>query len=120
MLRILHLEDDPADALLIRRAIQASTLAAEITLVSSGADFLAALAQSSWDVVLTDHSLPTFTSVDALAAVRAQQPGTPLIVLSGAGDEGQVQRSFRDGAADYILKDHLPQLVIALHRITQT
>jgi DNA-binding NarL/FixJ family response regulator len=64
--------------------------------------------------------VPAFSGAEAIAAVRAQCPAAPLIVLSGAGEEAQVQRSLRAGAADYILKDHLPQLVIALHRLALT
>jgi DNA-binding response OmpR family regulator len=118
MLRILHLEDDAADALLVRRAIQSSSLAADINVVSSRQAFLAALGEGHWDIVLADQSVPSFSGTDVIDAVRAQQPGTPLIVLSGAGEEARVVSSFRAGAADYILKDHLQQLVIALHRLT--
>jgi CheY-like chemotaxis protein len=115
--RILHLEDDPADAYLVRRAIQASSLGSSITLVTSRDAFLVALDEEDWDVVIADNAVPTFTSREALAAVRERHPSTPLIVLSGAGEEEQIVRSLGDGVADYILKDHLPQLIVALHRV---
>jgi CheY-like chemotaxis protein len=115
--RILHLEDDPADAYLVRRVIQASNLGSNITLVTSRDAFLVALAEEHWDVVIADNAVPTFTSREALAAVLERHPSTPLIVLSGAGEEDQIVSSLSEGVADYILKDHLPQLVVALHRV---
>ena len=115
--RILHLEDDPSDAYLVRRAIQSSSLGSSITLVTSRDAFLAALEEQDWDVVIADNAVPTFTSREALAAVRERHPSTPFIVLSGAGEEEQIVASLSAGVADYILKDHLPQLVVSLHRV---
>jgi phosphoserine phosphatase RsbU/P len=117
-LRILHLEDDPSDAYLVRRVIENSNLSSDITLVHSREEFLAALAQEPpWDIVVADNALPTFTSREALALIRERSPSTPFIVLSGAGEEEQIVGSLQDGVADYILKDHLPQLVVAIHRL---
>jgi phosphoserine phosphatase RsbU/P len=117
-LRILHLEDDPSDAYLARRVIENANLSSDITLVHSREEFLAALAQEPpWDIVVADNALPTFTSREALALVRERSPSTPFIVLSGAGEEEQIIGSLRDGVSDYILKDHLPQLVVAIHRL---
>jgi len=117
-LRILHLEDDPSDAYLARRAIEMSDLDADITLVHSREEFLAALAREpAWDLVVADNALPRFTSTEALALLREGSPSTPLIVLSGAGEEDQIVASLRDGVADYILKDHLPQLIVSIHRL---
>ena len=116
-MRILHLEDDDSDAYLVRRAIQASSLNATITLVASRDAFSQALEREEWDVVVADNALPTFTSREALAALQARHPSTPFIVLSGAGEEEQIVKSLGEGVADFILKDHLPQLVVALHRV---
>jgi len=120
-LRILHLEDDPSDAYLARRAIEMSSLSADITLVHSREEFLAALTQEPpWDIVVADNALPTFTSREALALLRERSPSTPLIVLSGAGEEDQIVGSLQDGVADYVLKDHLPQLLVSIHRLRLT
>lgn len=116
-MRILHLEDDSSDAYLVRRTIQGSSLNASLTLVTSRDAFLTALEDDEWDVVVADNALPTFSSKDALAALRRRHPSTPFIVLSGAGEEEQIVQSLDDGVHDYILKDHLPQLVVSLHRI---
>lgn len=116
-LRILHLEDDESDAYLVRRTLQMSTLGASVTLVTSREEFVAALEQGPWDVVVSDNAVPTFNSQEALQMVRERYPATPFIVLSGAGEEEQIVGTLRDGAADYILKDHLKQLVVAIHRI---
>jgi len=116
-LRVLHLEDDAADAHLVRRALEMSSLAPSITLVTTREEFVAALAQGSWDVVVADNAMPGFSSAAALALVRERHALTPFIVLSGAGEEAQIVKSLEDGVADYILKDHLKQLVVAIHRL---
>lgn len=116
MVRILHLEDDPADAYLVRRTLLAMHLETAITLVPSRLEFLAAL-EREWDVVIADNALPAFTSADAFALLRARHPHTPFIIVSGAGDESRIAACLAEGAADYILKDHLAQLIVTLYRV---
>src|SRR5258706_12783787 len=68
------------------------------------------------DVILTDHSLPTFTAQDALQLGQQLAPDTPIIVVTGRlGDEPAVQY-LQAGAADYVVKDHLHRLGPAVLR----
>lgn len=115
-LRILHLEDDEADAYLIRRAIQ-SKLRAVIEVVDSREAFLTALERSPWDVVISDNALPAFSSRHALAAVRERGLAMPFIVLSGAAKEAQIADTKAAGATDFISKHQLPELIAVLQSL---
>jgi DNA-binding NarL/FixJ family response regulator len=115
-LRILHLEDDDADAYLIRRAITAR-LPSTIELVTTRDAFVSALDRQTWDVVISDNALPTFSSRDALALVRARLPDLPFFILSGASEERQVADAMAAGATGFMQKDEMPKLIAALQRI---
>ena len=113
---MLHLEDDPSDAYLTQRALLHSGLSIAITHVTSRDEFVAALDAQRWDVVVSDNAVPSFTCREALEIVRNGYPHTPFIILSGAADPTEVSKRFHEGATDYVLKDHLPQLAIAIRR----
>ncbi len=77
---------------------------------------VAALHDFAPDVILTDHSLPTFAARDALELGQQLAPETPVIVVTGRlGDEPAVQY-LQAGAADYVVKDHLHRLGPAVLR----
>ena len=62
------------------------------------------LRERPYDVVLTDISMPGLSGVELLSLVRQQNPETPVIVISGIGDEAYAEGLRRMGAFDYILK----------------
>jgi PAS domain S-box-containing protein len=104
--RILHLEDDDMDAELIEATLGAG-VDCELRRVVTRADYLAALEEGGFDVILADYALPAFSGPAALTAARALRPELPFIFLSGTlGDEGAVD-TLKAGATDYVLKDHL-------------
>lgn len=62
------------------------------------------LRQRTYDVVLTDISMPGLSGVELLSLVRQQNPHTPVIVISGISDKAYAEGLLRMGAFDYILK----------------
>jgi two-component system cell cycle sensor histidine kinase/response regulator CckA len=113
--RILHLEDDDTDAELIEATLGAG-LDCELRRVVGRADYLAALEEEGFDVILADYSLPAFSGLAALAAARARRPDLPFIFISGTlGDERAVD-TLKAGATDYVLKDHLSHLLPVVRR----
>ncbi len=115
-LRILHLEDNPLDSQLVRDQLDLAGVAAELTLVSNRADFLAAIAKTKWDLILADYRLPDFTGVEALEIVRKEDRDTPFILLSGTIGEEIAVQSLRAGATDYVLKQKRERLPSAIQR----
>jgi signal transduction histidine kinase len=115
-IRILHLEDDPADAELVARALRAEHLDCDITLVSDRAAFEKALRTPVYDIVLSDYSIPGFGGLAAADLMREQPAELPFILVTGTiGDEG-AGAALRAGVTDYVLKNRLERLGPALRR----
>ena len=67
-------------------------------------DALARLETGTFDVVITDISMPGLSGLELLGQVLRHYPNTPVIVVSGLSDEEQAQSLIRQGAFDYLLK----------------
>ena len=116
MLRILHLDDDPSDALLVQRAVHVQGVDVHFTDVSTAAEFSQALTTGGFDAVIVDNTLPGYSSKEAIKHAKAACPEVPVIVCSGGGRDADVAASFAAGASDYVLKDYPSMLVAALRR----
>ena len=119
MTRLIHIEDNPADARLIARHIANQGLDAEILRVEDAEGLLHALEQGCWDAVLTDYSLPKISFEEILKILREKVPDVPVIVVSGSLQENAYLSLFREGLADFILKDDLLRLCPAIERSTE-
>ncbi len=115
-IRLLHLEDSPRDAELILDWLKADGLDCEIVLADNRQTFESALEQGGFDLILCDNNLPDYDGRAALAQVRAKQPDTPFIFISGTMDEEVAVEYLKNGATDYILKEHLTRLGAAVRR----
>jgi len=115
-LHILLLEDSPLDAELIHAKLEESELPCNLVREETRAGFLAALETCTFDLILSDYSLPSFDGLSALELVRANRPDIPFIFVSGAIGEEQAVETLRLGATDYVLKHHLERLVPTMQR----
>jgi len=115
-LRILHLEDNDNDALLIEATLQRNHFACEIDRVETREDFIAALDRGGYDIILSDFSLPAFNGLAALELARMKVPDVPFLFVSGTIGEDTAIDALKSGATDYILKQRLARLVPAVHR----
>jgi PAS domain S-box-containing protein len=118
-LRILHLEDDPDFAELVRTLLQQDALDADVKRVDSRVEFEAALDSEKFDVILSDFRLPRYTGLEALAFVRKEYPDAPFILLSGTIGEHAAIESLKAGATDYVLKHNPERLASAVRRAAQ-
>jgi PAS domain S-box-containing protein len=110
LLRVLILEDNPADAELMEHQLKKSSFIFVSRRVESKSEFLKALKAFSPDLILADYTLPRFNALQALELVRKKSPAMPFIVVTGnIGDEKAVA-CLRAGANDYLLKDRLARL----------
>jgi len=114
-LRILHLEDDPADVELIRETLEVKGFAPEIMVVQTEADYLAQLDQG-WDIILVDYNLPQFDGMKAIKLVKKRGLDLSVILISGIIGEDVAVTAMRAGASDYIMKDNLARLGPAVER----
>ncbi|MCE0484323.1 MAG: ATP-binding protein [Methylacidiphilales bacterium] len=114
MLHILHLEDSAEDAFLIEQAFVERQIEAIFKQVKDRAEFLPALEEGGFDLVLADSSLPGIDGVEALKMVRQKYPEVPMIAVSGAITEKRAQAVYEAGVSHYVLKDELWQLIAAV------
>jgi signal transduction histidine kinase len=114
-LRVLLVEDAENDAMLVVHALRRAGYAPTWLRVDTAAGMAAALAQP-WQLVLADHSLPSFSAPAAFAMVRERGLDLPFIIISGhIGEEAAVE-AMRAGVHDYLLKDRLARLGPAVER----
>lgn len=116
-MRVLHLEDDPNDALLVQRTLERAGLSAEITNINSAPEFRDAVSSGAYDAIVVDNGVPGFNAKAALEYSRRQNIDIPVIVCSGSSDPQEIGARLREGAVDYVLKDHLWQLAATLQRL---
>ncbi len=113
-LRILILEDVPSDAALEQRELRRAGLEFVARCVETEPELLAALADFKPDIVLSDYSLPSFNGMAALRLVQQRSPTTPVIIVTGTLDEETAAECIKAGAADYVLKERLARLPVAV------
>jgi signal transduction histidine kinase len=113
---VLLLEDQDADEALIRRHLS-QRFDLTMVRVDSAEGLRRALASpSSWDIVVSDYSMPSFTALDALQIVREDGRDLPFIIVSGTMPDDTAVRAMREGARDYVMKDNLNRLKPAIER----
>jgi PAS domain S-box-containing protein len=115
-LRILIVEDNEDDAVLAITNLEEGGLNPEYEIVDTREDYLKALDKGSWDIILSDYSLPNFTGFEALDLFIETGLDIPFILISGTIGEDLAVEAMRKGAHDYILKENLTRLVPAVTR----
>jgi len=108
-IRVLIVEERPADAQLLVRRLRRSGFSLKWRRVETQADFLASLDPLP-DVILANHSLPQFDALRALRLLNQEGLDTPVIVVTSAIGEEAAVGCVKEGAADYLLKDRLGRL----------
>jgi diguanylate cyclase (GGDEF)-like protein len=115
-LRVLLVEDSEDDAALILRELRKGGYEPDCRRVDSAADLETALERDNWDVVITDHNLPGYSSEMTLATLKRSGLDIPVIIVSGSIGESIAVEAMKNGAHDYIMKDNLARLVPAITR----
>jgi PAS domain S-box-containing protein len=115
MLKIIHLEDLKTDAELVKRELLKGNLNFDTCLVDNKEDFKKALKEFSPDVILSDHSLPSFNSFEALEIFKESGLKIPFILITATVSEEFAVDVMKKGASDYILKDRLQRLPNAIN-----
>ncbi|WP_432713600.1 sensor histidine kinase [Pedobacter sp.] len=118
-LKILHLEDLGSDADLVKRVLIKGNFDFQILVVENQPGFIKALNEFQPDVILADHSLPSFDSHRALEILKMTSLKIPFILVSGSMSEEFAVDIIKRGADDYILKDRLERLPTALNNVLE-
>jgi DNA-binding response OmpR family regulator len=99
---------------LIGKALQKDKIDFTSVRVDSRDEFVDALDNFGADVILSDHSLPQFNSIEALKICQAKGMNVPFILVTGAVSEEFAVTCLKKGADDYILKSNLSRLPLAI------
>jgi signal transduction histidine kinase len=114
-LKILMLEDIEEDAWLVERTLQKDNIAFTRMRVDTREEFTEALDTYKPDLILSDHSLPRFNSIEALEICYRKKIKVPFILVTGAVSEEFAVSCLKKGADDYVLKSNLSRLPLAIH-----
>src|SRR5258708_2191388 len=115
-IHVLVLEDSMEDAALVVRQLQVEGYDPTYERVETAAALRAALTRQSWDVILADYSLPSFSALDALALMQALKLDLPFIILSGTVSEVRAVSAVKAGAHDFMTKGNWARLGPAIAR----
>jgi signal transduction histidine kinase len=115
-LRTLIVEDSEQDATLLIRELRRGGYDLSFERVETPDAMHAALDRRSWDIVLSDYSMPRFSGPAALALVRGRNLDLPFIIISGTVGEETAVASLRAGAHDFLVKGSLARLLPAIDR----
>ena len=113
-LRVLVLEQDPADVELVTQALTQSGLSIVTERVDSRDAFASGLREFAPDVVLAEQSLGQLDAFAALEMVQEIRPMAALIVIARALDQQSTASFIRAGAEDLVLKSNLSRLASAI------
>ncbi|MEO8474996.1 MAG: ATP-binding protein [Chryseolinea sp.] len=113
-LRILILEDVEEDAGLIDRVLKRDKIEFTRVRVDTRQAFIDAVDEFKPEIILSDHSLPQFNSIEALAICKQRRKSIPFILVTGAVSEEFAVNCLKQGADDYILKSNLSRLPTAI------
>lgn len=113
-LKILYLEDSAQDAEMTARVLKKAGLKFYFRLVDKHDEYTQALAEEQPDLVLADHSLFHFNSLEALQIFKSFNFQIPFILVTGTVSEEFAVTILKEGANDYVLKDNLARLPNAI------
>jgi two-component sensor histidine kinase len=116
MIRVLIVDDSEDDALLIIRKLKNEGHESEFKRVDTASAMRAALESGTWDTIICDYVMPSFSAPDALNILKESGRDLPFIVVSGVMGEETAVAMMKAGAHDYIKKDALARLAPAVER----
>jgi PAS domain S-box-containing protein len=114
--RILLLEDRPADVVTMEHALRQGRLECSLKPVDTQESFIQELERDPPDVILSDHGVRSFDGLTALAIARQRRPEIPFIFVTDPPGEERAIATFQSGATDYVLKQQLDRLAPAIER----
>jgi len=121
LIRILYIDDYPLDRQLVRDALEKEHAGFQVTEAASRVEFEAALANGSFDLVLSDFNILGFEGLQVLEAVHSKDARIPVVIVTGTGSEEVAVEAMKRGAADYVIKTprHIQRLPITIHAVLE-
>jgi signal transduction histidine kinase len=118
-LRILLVEDSEADSDLMVHALQRGGLDSEPDVIQTAGQFREKIRNDRYEIVLADYRLPGWNGMETVEILRREGLDIPVVLVSGALGEQNAVECIKQGAADYVLKDHLTRLPTSVRRVIE-
>jgi PAS domain S-box-containing protein/putative nucleotidyltransferase with HDIG domain len=115
-LRALIIEDSEEDAQLLLRELRRGGYDVEFERVESTEAMQSALTQRTWDLILSDFSMPQFSAPKALEVLKISGLDIPFIIISGTIGEETAVAALKGGANDFLIKGKFARLGPAIER----
>ena len=115
-IKVLLIEDSEDDALLLLREFRRGGYEPMYVRVETREELEDALNTQTWDIIISDYSLPRFNGLEALETVQQYKLDVPFIIVSGNVGEDIAVEAMKAGAHDYLMKDNLTRLLPAIER----
>jgi len=115
-LRVLIVEDNHSDVDLTLHALQKGGFTPHYDLVQNATEFSEQIHKNHYEVILADYSVPGWNGMETVEILRREALDIPVIVVSGALGDLRAVECIKQGAADYVLKEHLPRLPESVRR----
>ena len=115
-LRVLLVEDNSADGELMLLALQKGGFDSEFEVVQTAAQFTDRIRRNKYEIILADYRLPGWNGMETVTILRREGLDIPVVLVSGALGELKAVECIKQGAADYVLKDHLARLPQSVRR----
>lgn len=116
-LKILLLEDNPEEASLVEKELNESNMHYDMQIVNCKESFERELVNFKPDIILSDHTLPSFNSMEALAIVKEKNIDIPFIIVSDSFPEEYAAKYIEAGVKDYIVKNSLKRLPSSIENL---
>jgi len=118
-LRLLIVDDSPGDAELMAAELIRNHFELAWTRVDNESDYMQQIEQHPPELILADYTLPQFSATRALELLQDCGLSIPFVVVSGTIGEQAAVTMIKQGACDYVLKDHLDRLAVVTARALQ-
>ena len=115
-LRVLIVENSRPDADLILNQLEKAGFKVSADLVETAEEFSLRLGANTYDIILADYRLPNWTGMDALKLLRHLGQDIPFVLVTGTLGEEAAVECIKEGVSDYVLKERLARLPVAVRR----
>ena len=115
-LSVLLVEDSSHDAERCLRALEKPEFEIHLDIVKTPHEFTSHLRKTSYDIILADYDLGSWTGLDAFNLLREEGRDSPFILVTGALGQQRAVECIKSGISDCVLKDHLEHLPVAMLR----
>ncbi|MEW6313539.1 MAG: GGDEF domain-containing response regulator [Pseudomonadota bacterium] len=115
-LHVLIVEDSADDTELLLRELRRGGYVPEFERVETPEGMEDALSRKSWDLIISDHTMPRFNALQALKLAQETVGDVPFIIVSGSIGEDIAVAAMKAGAHDYLMKGNIARLLPAIER----